>query len=174
MHWLFLIEISVAIYLIWSKRVFWNTSSKKLIVFLALLSFSEATFVMYLVLRLSGSIDLEHTEVFKEVIKILGAWQTGVKITTCTLTGDSVELMQLVEQSGTQVNSSVGLVYWVLGEAFALTMPILAVTNIIVLAGSFHKIVKIGFYGLPISIGSVGARKVYVFSCVSKESAQLA
>ena len=98
MHWLFLIEISVAIYLIWSKRVFWNTSSKKLIVFLALLSFSEATFVMYLVLRLSGSIDLEHTEVFKEVIKILGAWQTGVKITTCTLTGDSVELMQLVEQ----------------------------------------------------------------------------
>lgn len=173
MGWLLIVELLLGIYIILSNRVFWNTWSKKLIIVLASLSILEVTFAACLTLMLPRSMALENGALLNEV-DILGALRAGLKITFSTLGGDSEGLMELVDQSEAQVTAGMGTAYWILGEAFALAMPLLAAANIIVLVGSFHKIIKIGFYGLPVSIERFGAKEIYVFSYLSRESAQLA
>lgn len=92
----------------------------KLIVLLARLSIFKESFVMSLLLQLSCLIDDKNVH----RVKIrFGCLVSGLKVTFCTFAGDSMWLMQLVEQSQTQVNGSFVLVYLVLGSAFALTMP---------------------------------------------------
>lgn len=173
MGWILIAELLIGIYFIWRNRVFWKTWSKKLIIILASLSILEVTFAACLTLMLPRSIALENGALLNEV-DILGALRAGLKVTFSTLGGDSGDLMDLVDQSEAQVTAGMGTAYWILGEAFALAMPLLAAANIIVLVGSFHKIIKIGFYGLPVSIGRFGAKEIYVFSCLSRESVQLA
>lgn len=169
-----IIEFLVGIYFIWSNRVFWKSWGKKLIVALAFLSILEVTFAMQLILTMPQTLEPENGALLDVVKDTLDALRSSLKATFSTLGGDSGDLMELVDQSQTQVTAGAGIVHWILGETFALVMPLLAAANIIVLAGSFHKITKIFIYGLPITIGGFGAKKVYVFSCLSPESAQLA
>lgn len=106
--------------------------------------------------------------------QILYALREGLKITFSTLGGDSDELMILIEKNQQSGNQFVNSGYRFLGWTLVLVLPFLATANLVVLAGAFHKILSGHLFAMPVAFGCFGAKKVFVFSCLSRESAQMA